>query len=590
MSYAILRFEKRKLGGVINMDKHHERKKEAYKSNPDIDKERSNKNYHLKKPTGTYAQMSSERIEKMKCRRRKDSVLLVDTFIGGSPEFISGMNFDEQRKYFNHAYEFIAKNVGEDNILSAVVHMDEKTPHLHLVFTPITEDGRLSAKDVLGNQQKYIEWQDKFHTHMQSKWKDLERGESAKETKRKHLHVYEYKRVTKEIEKLEQRLQEIQSTNVDDISKEDVAVLVNQLNELHEKLQTSESKANADIVEIEMSSDEKMGAVREALVNNKIRFAETVNGFSVPKYAEKLVDDTLKTFKPLKNYGKIRDSIALDIDETIYFSENFEKLLENLQEKGYDIKRGKHLAVRPPNPNKENRRFVRLKSISEYYTEEALKFRIENRDKFQTACRDKIANTTGMEREFNVAVENVIMLFYDKQLRPYKETLSEPYSFKNDYRITRLLNCAKLISADGVTADNIQTKLESLRNRSYEIHKQIKKIEESQKIRADLISCGEEIFTNGADMSAETEKFLKNYGIENQCDIENLREIFIENEQALQNLQSELADNKSKSSIYHRITDMYEDLKYGNYIDKLIHEEQERRVASVKRDEMEDLE
>ena len=47
MPYAILRFQKRKAGGVAACERHNERKKEAYKSNPDIDMERSKNNYHL---------------------------------------------------------------------------------------------------------------------------------------------------------------------------------------------------------------------------------------------------------------------------------------------------------------------------------------------------------------------------------------------------------------------------------------------------------------------------------------------------------------------------------------------------------------
>ena len=50
MPYAILRFQKRKAGGVAACERHNERKKEAYKSNPDIDMERSKNNYHLIAP------------------------------------------------------------------------------------------------------------------------------------------------------------------------------------------------------------------------------------------------------------------------------------------------------------------------------------------------------------------------------------------------------------------------------------------------------------------------------------------------------------------------------------------------------------
>ncbi len=71
--------------------------------------------------------------------------------------------------------------------LSAVIHVDEKTPHMHLSFVPITEDGRLSAKDIVGNRKKLTWWQDEFWKHMVKKYPDMERGESASVTGRSHI-------------------------------------------------------------------------------------------------------------------------------------------------------------------------------------------------------------------------------------------------------------------------------------------------------------------------------------------------------------------------------------------------------------------
>ena len=65
--------------------------------------------------------------------------------------------------------------------------MDEKTPHMHLSFVPITQDGRLCAKEILGNKKKLTWWQDEFWKHMAEKYPDLERGESASMTGREHI-------------------------------------------------------------------------------------------------------------------------------------------------------------------------------------------------------------------------------------------------------------------------------------------------------------------------------------------------------------------------------------------------------------------
>ena len=60
--------------------------------------------------------------------------------------------------------------------------MDEKTPHLHLVFVPLTEDNRLCAKEIIGNRATLMKWQDNFYEYMLQKHSDLERGESASKT------------------------------------------------------------------------------------------------------------------------------------------------------------------------------------------------------------------------------------------------------------------------------------------------------------------------------------------------------------------------------------------------------------------------
>lgn len=160
MPYAILRFQKRKAGGVAACERHNERKKEAYKSNPDIDMERSKNNYHLiAPPKYTYKKEINRMVAEAGCRTRKDSVMMVETLITASPEFMNQLPPEEQKAYFQTALDFISERVGKQNILSAVVHMDERTPHMHLCFVPITPDNKLSAKAILGNQKSLSEWQ-----------------------------------------------------------------------------------------------------------------------------------------------------------------------------------------------------------------------------------------------------------------------------------------------------------------------------------------------------------------------------------------------------------------------------------------------
>lgn len=216
MPYAILRFAKRKEGGVTANYAHNERRKESYKSNPDIDRERTKDNYHIVKPLQSYRRAVKRMIEASGCRTRSNSTVMVETLITASPEFMNALPPEEQREFFFRSFTFMAEKIGQENIISAVVHMDEKTPHMHLSFCPITKDKRLSAKAILGNQAQLSKWQTQFHECMSERWDVLERGISSMETKRKHVPVWLFKtaeRLDKQFDGISNALDNINALN-----------------------------------------------------------------------------------------------------------------------------------------------------------------------------------------------------------------------------------------------------------------------------------------------------------------------------------------------------------------------------------------
>jgi hypothetical protein len=157
----------------------------TYASNPDVDTAKSHLNFHLIAPSGRYRAEAEKQIAAAGCRTRSDSVRVVETLVTASPEFFEGKSKAEVKAFFERALEFMTQKQSRETILSAVVHMDEKTPHMHLSFVPLTADGRLSAKEILGNRKKLTQWQDEFWTFMAKKYPDFERGESASETGRR---------------------------------------------------------------------------------------------------------------------------------------------------------------------------------------------------------------------------------------------------------------------------------------------------------------------------------------------------------------------------------------------------------------------
>ena len=219
MASVILRFSKQKGNPATKIEAHHERTKEEYKSNPDIDTSKSHNNIHLITPQMRYKTEVDKRIKESGCRVRKDSTRFVDTLITASPEFFKDMTHEKMVEYFQRAVDFMRNRIRPDMIFSAVVHLDEKTPHLHLCFVPLTEDNRLTAKEILGNRAKLSKWQDEFHEFMARFYPDIERGTSATLTHRKHIPTYIFKSAVK-LEKMQEDIEKVlKETNFTNASK-----------------------------------------------------------------------------------------------------------------------------------------------------------------------------------------------------------------------------------------------------------------------------------------------------------------------------------------------------------------------------------
>ena len=226
--YAILRFAKYKGPEIGNIEAHNERTKEKYASNPDVNTSRSKYNFHLIQPGRKYRAEAERQIAAAGCRTRKDSVRVVEALVTASPEFFKGKIRADIKEFFEEALTFIESHQSKETIISAVVHMDEKTPHMHLSFVPLTPDGRLSAKEIVGNKKKLTQWQDKFWEHMVLKYPDLERGESASQTGRDHIPPRVFKemtRLTKQKTKLEELLTGIGAFNAKSRAAEIAALL-----------------------------------------------------------------------------------------------------------------------------------------------------------------------------------------------------------------------------------------------------------------------------------------------------------------------------------------------------------------------------
>lgn len=160
MNYAIMRSKKlQTLGGVVAALEHNFRERET----PNADKQKTQNNHHRAEVgTTSTAQAVSKLRELLPAKRRKDAVLAVEYLMTASPEWWTKATIQQQQAFFDQSMQWVIDKYGSQNLIAATIHVDEKTPHLSVFVAPITTDGRLSAKEYIGNRKLMKDDQTKF--------------------------------------------------------------------------------------------------------------------------------------------------------------------------------------------------------------------------------------------------------------------------------------------------------------------------------------------------------------------------------------------------------------------------------------------
>lgn len=193
MSFVVLHMQKFKNAGVKGIQFHNQREREI-KTNMDIDKSKSHLNYDLVNDDQVDYNFKIKELIKSKVETkraiRKDAVVMCNFIISSDKAFFDELSDLEQKRFFDAAYDFFKNRYG-DNVIAAPVHLDEKTPHMHLSLVPITEDKKLAAKRLFDRKELRL-LQDELPKYLQTHGFDLKRGIDA-EGKNKHIETQRFK-------------------------------------------------------------------------------------------------------------------------------------------------------------------------------------------------------------------------------------------------------------------------------------------------------------------------------------------------------------------------------------------------------------
>lgn len=275
MSYAIIRNENYKMGQLPYIYRHNERKNTNY-SNKDIVKENGIKNYSIKNVNTSYQKAFNNIKEKynLKGQIKKVSNVMCEMIITSDKEFFEKIGEEETKRYFQTAYDFVANynNLGEEFIVSAKVHMDESTPHMHIVYIPVVHTknkkgnsiNKIACSEFWKGKDSYKILQDKFYKCVTDNGFELERGNTKGN---KHINIEQLKKITNyEMQTMFENTENYEQEKVTDnieVIREDYKRIIKKCNTLTKKYRKIKNIVEETTNKIEQAQEKNMELKQE---------------------------------------------------------------------------------------------------------------------------------------------------------------------------------------------------------------------------------------------------------------------------------------------------------------------------------------
>lgn len=321
MSYAIIRNDKLTRVDAQGSYIHNDRRSKGH-SNKDIDPTRTHLNFYCKKNELTYIKEFDKMRKEydLKGTIRSNSNIMCEMMITSDNAFFNKIGLEETKRYFKESYKFVCnyKNLGEKYIVSAAVHLDETTPHMHLVYIPVihTKDkegkdiDKICCRDFWKGRDSYRQLQNAFHKYITSKGFDLERGLPVEETGAKHEKIEDLKKLTnfentkKVLDNIKLKLPE--TPNINDIKL----------------IKLNKEKVENEIIK---PKDDKIMELYQENLKLHNELSKQVNLFNKSENYQKERDAILADNKELvKNFEEETHSF-IDSVEQIKYAEKLEK-------------------------------------------------------------------------------------------------------------------------------------------------------------------------------------------------------------------------------------------------------------------------
>lgn len=502
---------------------------------------------------------------------------------------------EEAKKMLDEYMEGFQQRNPNLYVFNAIMHNDEATPHIHLDFIPYYTQGRqkglskgVSFKAALIEQgfsatnakkNQVVAWEESERNAMEKILNAHGFECEDKNAKYYHMNVAEYKNAKEEALILKDlaKIKNISETNE---SIENISKLKEKLAQAEIKNQKLSEISTSVFVPCYYSDPNKLAYVIAELNNRNIDYFETDTGLEIKKCYIDIVRQAEKNYKPIRS--PLREQLRNDIDRLLLSSDSVEMLLEKLKEAHYEVKHGKYISVRP----EQSEKFIRLKSLGEFYNELALKNRIAASKKFEADFNLKfktIANFDTLER---YSVQTICVYFVgikQNKLPCKKINTKKPFSWRNDSELDKLLILNQKINSS-VTLETLKKDFEVKEEKVNEIINEVEEQKNFLAYLAELKKKIEVVYENKPVSPTLVSQYLNELNALEDFKItaENyskIYELINSNEANLKKLETEFHIRNNALKEAAEYFEFAQKVASGTYVQELAHKEKIRRAA-----------
>jgi hypothetical protein len=402
-------------------------------------------------------------------------------------------------------------------IFFASMHLDEASPHLHIDFIPFYTKGRKNglskgvsmkaALDEMGfvsrghKQNRLVAWENSEREIMEQILQKHGLGREVKNDNSVHESVPEYKE-SQDAKKLCELYQ--QNILYEEVTPENIRKLLQENYALEDEKKKLVDEKNSPWKSFFYSDSAKQSFVQAKLNELNIPFRETENGFEAQEIFAEQIRKLEKEFAPTKTSH--RDALRETVDEIIMKSKNYDEVLQRLRDSGYEVKVGKYITIK----FKTDSQFIRLKSLGEEYSEQAIRNRLTKKQMFETDTDKNIESAVEDSPAYMVqkTIRHYTTIFAQWSLPVRKIKKTKPFSWENCEELNRLAELNKKIN-EGMTLESLRNEFTTLEKSVADKESQLAELKEEVVYFRDLHKRGERCFKYHSQNETDLEYLAK---------------------------------------------------------------------------------